>query len=131
VVDGRRAVVGSDRAAVAMALDEAARAAAAPGVLRLRAGDAGLRVEIAAGLGAGTVWLVGFDHLHRTAIGRGENSGRTLLEANIVRAARPIGHWTGAALSLDAAPPEGEQVVALLQAGDGHMLDAAFPEAAR
>ena len=127
VVDGRQAVVGSDRAAVSMALDAASREASAPRLLRLRVGDAGLHVDIAAGKGAGTVWLVGFDHLHRTAIGRGENSGRTLLEANIVRAARPVGHWTGAALSLDAAAPEGEQVVALLQAGDGHMLDAAWP----
>ncbi len=123
VVNGRRAVVGSDRAAVAAALESASRDALA--TLHLRRGQAGLAVEAGAGAGSGTIWLVGFDRQHRTAIGRGENSGRTLLETNIVRALRPVGTWSGTALRLLVEAPAGEEVAALLQAPDGRILDVA------
>ena len=35
-------------------------------------------IEVGSGSGSGRVLLIGFDHEHRTAIGRGENAGRTL-----------------------------------------------------
>ncbi len=125
VVDGRRGVVGSDRQAVGSAIDAAKGAAAAPLGLRLHRGLSGLGIEVGAGTGTATLWLVGFDPQHRTQIGRGENGGRTLLEANIVRSLAPAAAWVGSPLHVQAALPAGEQYAAFLQAPDGRMLDAA------
>ena len=68
--------------------------------------------------------LIGFDPEHRTAIGRGENSGRTLLESNIVRSIRTVGPWTGAAQQLSAAVPAGQSIAVLLEAPDGRIVGA-------
>ncbi len=124
VVDGRRGVVGSDRQAVATAIDAARHDEAIRFTLRLHAARAGVEVDVGAGAGTGTIWLVGFDRQHRTAVGRGENGGRTLLEANIVRSIRPIGRWAGTPLHLNAEPAVGEQVAALVQAPDGRIINA-------
>jgi hypothetical protein len=68
--------------------------------------------------------LVGFDREHVTAIGRGENSGRTMAEANIVRSFRPVGQWSGAPLHIEEPLPEGEQVAVILESADGHIVGA-------
>ena len=105
VVDGARDAVGSDEAAVNLAIEvERARPKLKLAVLRDARG--GLRVAIPAGEGQLTpssVYEAFFDSLHVTPVGRGENSGRTLTEFNIVRQWRKIGEWRGAAteLSLD------------------------------
>ena len=57
-------------------------------------------IEIGSGSGSGRILLIGFDREHTTPIGRGENSGRTLTEANIVRSIRPVGQWSGSALKI-------------------------------
>jgi hypothetical protein len=125
VVNGQRAVVGSDRGAVMTAIDAASHEAPAPASLRLRGGQAGLAVDVGGGGGTASIWVAGYDRQHRTAIGRGENGGRTLLEANIVRSMRQIGTWTGQPLHLDVEPIAGEEAAALLQAPDGRILSAA------
>jgi hypothetical protein len=88
-----------------------------------RAGDT-LTIDVGAGTGHGTVLLLGYDSRHRTQVGRGENSGRTLLEANIVRSMTVAGDWTGQATHLTISAPAGEQVAVLVQADDGHILGA-------
>jgi len=135
VIDGRRDVVGSDRATALAAIRAAAGNAPAGPELRLsqQGGsvilDAGTldsgTLDAGAGRGRATLWLIGYDHEHRTAIGRGENSGRTLLEANIVRGIVEAGVWTGGPLHVSLPPPQGERVVAILQADDGSILAAA------
>jgi hypothetical protein len=54
-----------------------------------------------------------------TAIGRGENSGRTLREFNIVRAVRVLDRWYGSAaqyhVSTASLPRDADQAVILLQ----------------
>jgi hypothetical protein len=60
-----------------------------------------------------------------TAIGRGENAGRTLTESNIVRGFMPIGMWAGKAVQFDAAPVAGDRLAVLLQAPDGEIVGAA------
>lgn len=124
VINGRRGVVGSDRAAVAAAVEAASRDPAVT-IVSLRGDRTGLSVDVGGGHGTGTIWLVGFDHQHQTTVRRGENGGRTLLESNIVRSIRQIGTWSGTPLHLNAEPVAGEAVAALLQASDGRILDAA------
>lgn len=132
IVDGRADVVGSDEPAVLRAIRDAAAAMPPPPPLRLaERADAGpgrtvvVELGAAAGLPAGLVLLVGYDREHRTAVGRGENGGRTLLEANIVRSLVPLGSWNGAALRLERPRPAGERLAVLVQAADGRMLAAA------
>jgi hypothetical protein len=124
VVDGAAGMVGSDREEVGSAIETAKResqTAAAVNVTRV--GD-GLSIEVGAGSGTGRVLLVGFDREHTTAIGRGENSGRTLTEANVVRSFRAVGQWSGAALRLNERFPQGEGVAVLLEAPDGRIIGA-------
>lgn len=125
VVDGTYSVVGSDRAAAAAAIRqaEAGQATAAP--LRLdRHGDT-LAIDVGAGTGPAAILLIGFDPQHDTPIGRGENSGRRLLESNIVRSIQAVGQWTGGTLRLQRPVPAGERFAVLLAAPDGRIIGAA------
>ncbi len=122
VVDGWLDVVGSDRAAVEATLARAeAEATTAAPVAVARAGDT-LVITIGAGTGAGRVLLLGYDRQHQTHVGCGENGGRTLLEANIVRSMSVAGAWTGQALRLNVPLPAGEEAAVIAQADDGRVL---------
>lgn len=126
VVDGTQDLVGSHReeAEAVIARAKAEQATAAP--MRVsRDQDGVLLIEVGQGSGQGTVLLVGFDPQHTTAVGRGENGGRTLLESNIVRSMEVLASWTGAPLRLRETPPAGEQFAALLEAPDGRIIGAA------
>ena len=124
VAGGRHQAIGSDRRAVLAAITAAA-AAGPVAELRLARDAAGLVLDVGAGLGAGTLLLVGYDPAHATHVGGGENGGRTLAEVNVVRSIVPAGAWRGAAVTLRAIQPAGERTVALLQAEDGRILAAA------
>lgn len=122
VIEGHIDAIGSDRPAVVHAL---ASGAPAPGpALRLRRDGGRVTVEVGAGVG-GQVLLVGFDARHVTAVGRGENAGRTLVESNVVRGIAPLGAWDGTARRWTVPAPSGERVAVLVQAADGRMLGAA------
>jgi hypothetical protein len=56
---------------------------------------------------------------------RGENAGRTIEQANIVRSVRDLGRWSGSAATFASARPEGEAAALLLQSDDGRILGAA------
>jgi hypothetical protein len=126
VVDGRQDVIGSDRPAVLAALGRAAAEAPPPVPLRL-ARTAGLvTLEVGGtGGGEGTVLLVGYDTVHRTAVARGENAGRTISEANVVRSLVRVGDWHGMRMTVEAPRPAGERLAAIVQAPDGRVLGAA------
>jgi hypothetical protein len=126
VVDGVTDVVGSDRPRVLSAIGRAAREVAVP--VRLVRGREGLTVEVGAGAGSGLVLLVGFDPEHRTPVARGENAGRVLVEANIVRSLPELGPWAGAARIVQVPVPAGERHAVLVQAVDGRMLGVAVGE---
>jgi hypothetical protein len=128
VVDGRRDVVGSDRAAALSAIRAAAAKISAGPALHLARGVGSITLDAGAGQGRATLWLIGYDREHRTAIGRGENSGHTLLEANIVRDIVDAGAWTGAPLHVSLPLPRGERIAAILQAEDGRIIGAATVE---
>jgi len=123
VVQGEYDVVGSRREALLAAIGHAARAPSL--ALRLgRQGD-GLLAEVPTGQGRGTLWLVGFDREHSTAVARGENRGRTLAHAHVVRGVANLGAWEGASRQIAAPAPRGEQAALLLQGDDGRILGAA------
>lgn len=126
MIDGTRSVVGNDRPAVLAALRAAARDEAPSVPLAVIRTGRGVRVTAGAGKGRGTLLVIGFDPLHHTRVGRGENAGQTLTEANIVRGIAVVGPWDGAPVRREVAAPAGARFAALLQAGDGRILGAAM-----
>ncbi len=122
VVDGTSEMIGSDRASVLAALDAARPKAVAP----VSFAPDRRSVAIGEGEGRGTVLLVRFVRHRTTEVAAGENAGRTLDDANGVRALTTLGAWNGSAQHFDIAPPGvGEGVAVLVQAPDGRMLGAA------
>jgi hypothetical protein len=124
VVDGAAGMVGSDRGDVGSAIENAkrnSRTAAAVGVTK---NGEQVSIEVGSGSGDAKVLLIGFDHEHTTPIGRGENSGRTLTEANVVRSIRPVGQWSGTSLRISEPFPEGQDVAVVLEAPDGQIIGA-------
>jgi len=125
VIDGQAQAVGSDRAAI---MDAIARASAAqppgPALTLARQGNQ-IAITLGAGTGPATLLLVGFDPMHVTQIGNGENAGRTLTEINVVRSLRTLATWDGTAASLRVPQPAGDHCAVLLQATDGTFLAAA------
>jgi hypothetical protein len=124
IVDGKLDAVGSDGAAVDHTLREAARDQQTSAQIDVQRGAAGLTVSVGAGARNGTLLLIGYDRLHQTPVGRGENGGRTLTEANIVRSMSVLGAWSGKPVRLQIAYPAGREVAGLLQRDHGHMVGA-------
>ena len=124
VIDGRKGLVGSQRSAAEAAIASAQAGAHTAASMSVARNAGSMSIEIGAGSGSGRVLLVGFDPEHRTAVGRGENSGRLLTESNIVRSIRVVGAWTGTALALTAEVPQGQDAAVLLEAPDGSIIGA-------
>ena len=73
---------------------------------------------------AATVWLAVFDRKHETEIPRGENTGRTLKNYNVVRRMTKLATWRGEAMEIDfdmaAAAADGRDGCAvIIQQGKG------------
>ena len=124
IVDGKRDAVGSDPAAVDRAFRQAALSEETAAPIDVQRGPQGLVVTAGAGSGTATLLLIGYDRLHQTPVGRGENGGRTLEEANIVRSMSVLGVWSGTSVHLQAPIPTGQNFAVLLQRGDGHIVGA-------
>jgi hypothetical protein len=124
VVDGVTSHVGSHRQNVGSAIEQAKKGSPTAANINVTKDGGRVSIEIGSGSGSGRVLLIGFDHEHRTAIGRGENAGRTLDEANVVRSIRSVGDWSGAPLHISEGFPEGQDVAVILQAPDGRIVGA-------
>ncbi|HEY2134058.1 MAG TPA: DUF1223 domain-containing protein [Acetobacteraceae bacterium] len=127
VIEGAHDVVGSDRPEVQRILQQAAATLRDAAPVTLGHDGTGITISVGAGKGTGTVWLIGYDPSERTAVGRGENAGRTLVESNVVRSLTPVAEWRGDALALHHAPPAGMRVAVIVQAPDGSILGAGVP----
>lgn len=125
VIDGRWEGVGSRRGEVLAAIDAALADPGPEVALRLGREGGRLALDVGAGQGVGRLLLVGFDPRAETAVPRGENAGRTILQANVVRSVEVVAEWDGRALALDRPTPLGESAALVLQAPDGRMLGAA------
>jgi hypothetical protein len=79
--------------------------------------------------GACDVWLVTFDHQHRTSVARGENKGKTLLNHNVVRSLEKLATWGGEAVtwsvSADRIGQADAVAVIVQQADHGPVVGAA------
>jgi len=124
VVDGAASMVGSARGEVGAAIENARRNSRTAAAVSVTRNGEQVSIEVGAGSGSGNVLLIGFDHEHTTAIGRGENSGRTLTEANVVRSMRSVGQWSGTAMRISERFPEGQDVAVVLEAPDGRIIGA-------
>ena len=128
VIDGQANYVGSDRVSIGKGL-----AANRDGVaIALSVRDGRVLIDLAAqpGVAASDIVLVGYRRRAVSAVGRGENAGRTLTEFNIVRVIRSLGLWDGKAQQfqtrVDSLPADATDVAALVQpVGQGHIIGAA------
>lgn len=142
VVQGRYQVAGHDRDAVLAIIAQPApgidvQATPAPdGGIEIRIGDA---VDVGEPLGPrpATVWLVSYQPRQSTEVKRGENSGRLLVNHNVVKAFHNVGEWSGTASTFSVGAgtlSAGENCAVLVQAGPGGAILGATrcvsPEAA-
>ena len=127
IVDGTADLVGGNVAGVERLL-------AAPRIgvpVRIVVHDGELQVDVDAGPDrSAEVTLLSFLREAVTAIGRGENTGRTLREFNIVRSCAVLGDWHGAAatfrVAISGLPRDAERVAVLVQQkGPGPIIGAA------
>jgi hypothetical protein len=127
VIDGSRDIVGSQRAAVMEAVS-GPREGVATSV-----SVSGETIQIHVGAGpdpiSADVLLIGYLREATTHVGRGENSGRTLKESNIVLSLDDLGPWNGKPrefqLSVGRLPKNVTDIAVLVQsAGQGVILGA-------
>jgi hypothetical protein len=123
VVNGRGSFVGSDRGRIAAALRSTSLALQ----LRLEGGE--LVAELPSGDSSEPcdVMLASYLSQASTAIGRGENEGRTLKEFNVVRSFTRLGDWRGRPgtlrVALSSLPAEADGAAVFIeQRGQGGIV---------
>jgi hypothetical protein len=128
VVDGHEDFVGSDRRRIERSLSSSR--AGIP--VAISVSDHAVHIDLAGmtGVGAGDVLLLAYRQSAISAIGRGENSGRTVTEYHIVRAERRLGSYTGEGRKYDvdvaSLPKDATDVAVLVQlVGQGAIVAAA------
>jgi hypothetical protein len=127
VIDGSRDIVGSQRAAVMEAISGHRDGVAAS--VSVSSGTIQIHVGAGSNAVAAEVLLVGYLREANTPIGRGENSGRTLKESNIVLSLHELGRWNGQPrefeMSVSRRPENVTDIAVLVQsAGQGAILGA-------
>lgn len=128
VIDGIASYVGSDRRRILAAM--AQRQEEVPVAVEVSPSELTIRLPERAELRGYDVNVVAYLPEASTAIGRGENSGRTLTEFNIVREWRRVATWDGKAsvlrLPLESFPADASRVAVLLQkSNQGSILGSA------
>jgi hypothetical protein len=128
VVDGRVDFIGSDRNAIAAALQDPRQGVAV--TFTVREGDIQIDLPTQESGGPCDVLLIAFRRSATSAIGRGENAGRTLTEYGIVRSVQNLGAWSGRAQQFHSAlkslPSDATDAAVLIQAaGQAAIVGAA------
>jgi hypothetical protein len=118
VVDGRSSFVGSDKRRILDALADPI-GETVPVSLEVSHGVLTVGVPERQDRKAYQVYVAAYLPQASTPVGRGENTGRTLQEFNIVRQFRSIGTWSGHAAvfrtSVESFPADASRVAVLLQ----------------
>lgn len=136
VVNGAAEGVGSEPGKIDPLIAAAAtKPAAGPSVALHWLKDGALAVDVGDGASPegqpATLWLVGYDKPHVTAVLRGENGGRSLTDYNAVRSYRRLGAWAGWSMEVVVPAEEakalsdGGVAVLLQDQGTGPILSAA------
>jgi hypothetical protein len=128
VVDGYHDYIGSNRNGIGKALEGTRDGVSI--AIDVSQGQIVVRLGARSLSQPSDVVLVAYRRKAVSAIGRGENAGRTLEEFNIVRAMRELGRWNGTAqdfhLELASLPQDASDVAVLIQApGPGAVIGAA------
>ncbi len=130
IINGRTHAVGSDRNKVENIIRESREEQPdGPAIVLRREGQTlMISVGAAAAGGAYDVVFVTFDKPHETKVRRGENRGRTLVNANVVRVLSVVGPWTGQpveyAVSLIGKKGDGGCAVIVQKRGHGPVVAA-------
>jgi len=117
VIDGQKDFVGSDRQKIGKALSDPRSGIP----MTIDVHDGVLHIDLVAmpGISPSEVLLVPYLRTAVSAIGRGENSGRTITEYNIVRAVHHLGNFTGEerqyAANVASLPKDATDVAVLVQ----------------
>ena len=128
VLDGRRSFVGSDRQSITSAL----RATQEGMAVSAHVDDRTLIIELGSGAqGPFDVCVAAYLPRADSHIDRGENSGKTLAEYNIVRAYLRAGTWHGTPahfeVPLSSLPADASQAAVLVQRqGQGEIVGVAL-----
>ena len=123
IVDGRQSMVGSDASAVAAAIQAAhvrnARGPARSFTATISAGQLQIDAAAAPTKTAFELYAIAYLPQATTAVARGENAGRTLLETNAVRSIARLGTLADGGIHLSVAissfPADASRVAVLLQ----------------
>lgn len=123
VINGASHLVGSDKVEIERALKQVAAKGFAVKVVLQEEGDT-LRIRLTPPNGAvettAGIWVLPTTHAATVPISRGENQGKTISYANVVRALVRVGDWNGteAVLAVPLATtqvPEADGYVVLVQ----------------
>jgi hypothetical protein len=137
IINGVKPIVGSDRVKIEGVLSKLAGNGALPVTVAVNATGTIVKIDIGGSAGAlatAEVWLLPVVKAREVAIGRGENKGRTVIYANVVRSMMKLGDWSGRPAHFEvpissALLGDAESYVVLLQAADeskpGAILGAA------
>lgn len=132
VINGTAHEVGSRRDLVEGQIDAAlAHKAEGRPALALSHGDGGFTIKITGPEDAGAydLVMVTFDEKHVTEVTRGENSGKQLVNAHVVRSMKTLASWDGGDTShtfkLPTAAGDGGCAVLLQRKGGGPIIAAA------
>jgi hypothetical protein len=102
VVSGTLHALGSDKAAIELAIAASRKNGAMSLLPTLTVGEGRLNItmpDVVDAHAGGEVWLVGVVKAATIAIARGENKGRTITYHNVARRWIKLGDWTGKANS--------------------------------
>jgi hypothetical protein len=127
IINGTEPCIGSDRARVEASIREATGTQTAlPLAVDLKEHNGTVTIEVqetaTSDMRAAEVWVLPVLRRHTVPIERGENRGRTVTYANVVRGLKRIGEWRGGSaryeVPLEAARGGADGYVVLLQTSD-------------
>jgi hypothetical protein len=127
VIDGHVDVLRVDRLDLLRRIK--APRSGVPVHVRVQGDELKVSVDATSAAAESEVMLIGYAPTALTAIGRGENAGRSLREFNIVRSLATLGLWHGEAaewrVSLKTLPADAARVAVLVQqSGPGPIIGA-------
>jgi hypothetical protein len=137
VVDGRMQASGNRQDDILHSIDEVGkdeRGRIEVELTRISAGQVRIRIPEPEAVyrGEAEIILIRFDEKKETVVTHGENSGKTLVNYNVVRIMRPIADWNGEAIDMvqrlhELDAPGGDFCAVIVQErAQGRILGAAF-----